>query len=81
MAILNQNVEVLADKSALVARAKEIVVEQIQKVVEAKSRFTIVLAGGSTPKPLYESLAGESLPWSKIHFFWGDERYVPATDP
>ena len=81
MAISNQNVEVLADKSALVKRAKEIVVEQIQKTVEEKGRFTLVLAGGSTPKPVYESLAQESLPWSKIHFFWGDERYVPATDP
>ena len=81
MAILNQNVAVLADKSALVERAKEIVVEQMQKTVEAKGRFTLVLAGGSTPKPLYELLAKESLPWSKIHFFWGDERYVPATDP
>ena len=81
MAILNQNVEVLADKSALVERAREIVVEQIQKTIEAKDKFTIVLAGGGTPKPLYESLAKESLPWSKIHFFWGDERYVPATDP
>ena len=38
----------------------------------------IVLAGGSTPKRLYEILAGapcrSRLPWGQVHFFWGDER-------
>ena len=79
MATLNQNVEVLADKSALIERAREIVLSRIQPAIEEKGQFTIVLSGGSTPKPLYEALANESLPWSKIHVFWGDERYVPAT--
>lgn len=81
MAILNQNVEVLTDKPALVERAREIIVERIHQTIAVKDRFTIALSGGSTPKPLYASLAEESLPWSKIHVFWGDERYVPATDP
>ncbi len=83
MATLNQNVEknieILADKSALVKRSHEIVLSRIQKAVNEKDRFTIALSGGSTPKPLYEALSNESLPWAKIHVFWGDERYVPAT--
>lgn len=79
MAILNQNVEVLADKAALVERAYEIVVEQIKKAIAKQDRFTIALAGGSTPKPIYEALSKADLPWSKIHIFWGDERYVPAS--
>lgn len=81
MAILNQNVEVLADKSALVERGHEIVLELISSTIEAQGRFTIALAGGSTPQPLYAALAEDSLPWSKIHVFWGDERYVPADHP
>ena len=81
MAILNQNVEVLTDKPALLDRAREIIVERIHQTIASKDRFTIALSGGSTPKALYAALAGESLPWSKIHIFWGDERYVPATDP
>ncbi len=83
MATLNQNVEknveILADKSALVKRSQEIIISHIQKAIKDKDRFTIALSGGSTPKPLYEALSNESLPWSKIHVFWGDERYVPAT--
>jgi 6-phosphogluconolactonase len=47
-----------------------------------KELFTVVLAGGSTPRTLYELLANETEPyrgqlcWEKIHFFWGDERHV-----
>lgn len=52
-----------------------------------KELFTVVLAGGSTPKTLYELLANETEPhrgqlcWEKIHFFWGDERHVPPDHP
>ena len=77
---MNRTVEVLADKTALVERARQIVIERLKKALESKDRFSIALAGGSTPKPLYEALARESLPWSKIHVFWGDERYVPKSD-
>lgn len=81
MAILNQNVEVLADKPALVERAYEIVVKHARNAIAKQDRFTIALAGGSTPKPLYEALAEADLAWSKVHIFWGDERYVPADHP
>lgn len=79
MAILNRNVEILADKSALIERSRDIILSQIEKAIESRGQFTIALSGGSTPKPLYEALSTQSLPWSKIHIFWGDERYVPAT--
>jgi len=77
---MNRVVEVLVDKAELIKRSQEIVLSRLQAAIEARDQFTIALAGGSTPKPLYEALSGESLPWSKIHIFWGDERYVPATD-
>ena len=41
----------------------------------------ICLAGGSTPKRLYELLSASPLvfdvPWHKVHWFFGDERFVP----
>lgn len=79
MAMTKRTVEVLQDKSALVERAQELILERLQAAIAARDRFTLVLAGGSTPKPLYQALAEQDLPWSKIHIFWGDERYVPAT--
>jgi 6-phosphogluconolactonase len=45
----------------------------------------VALSGGSTPKLLYELLASDAfryqIPWHLIHFFFGDERWVPHTDP
>ena len=38
---------------------------------------TVALAGGSTPRPLYERLATCSFSWLETHIFFGDERCVP----
>lgn len=74
-------VEVLPDKQALVERSLEIVKEQIQTAIKERGLCTLALSGGSTPKPLYEALANESLELEKIHVFWGDERYVAPDHP
>jgi len=48
-------------------------------------RFAICCSGGSTPRPLYELLAEPpviaAFPWSRVHWFWGDERFVPHDYP
>lgn len=74
-------VEVLPDKTALIERALAVVLEKMQSACQSRGICTIALAGGSTPKPLYEALAAQDLPWEKIHVFWGDERYVPPSHP
>ncbi|MBW4648459.1 MAG: 6-phosphogluconolactonase [Kastovskya adunca ATA6-11-RM4] len=78
---MNKVVEVLPDKEALVARALAVVLEKMHAAIAARGICTIALAGGSTPKPLYEAIATQNLPWEKIHVFWGDERYVPPDHP
>lgn len=51
---------------------------------QSTGRFALCLAGGSTPKLLYRTLAEhpflDSLPWSRMHWFWGDERFVAKDD-
>ncbi len=81
MEIMNRVVEIVPDLAALVDRALSIVVDKLNTAVTERGIATIALSGGSTPKPLYERLAEQSLPWDKIHVFWGDERYVPADHP
>lgn len=52
--------------------------------VEKRGKFSLVLAGGSTPKKLYEILASDfcnEIPWQHVHVFWGDERLVPPENP
>ncbi len=47
--------------------------------------FAVCLSGGSTPRRLYEHLADRVLasqfPWRRVHWFWGDERFVPHGHP
>ena len=52
-------------------------------IKEAENDVHIALSGGSTPKLIFEVLAAsyrEEIPWSRVHFYWGDERCVPPTD-
>src|SRR5919202_6128651 len=78
---MNKIVEVLPDKEALIERSLEVVLSKMQAAIQERGRCTIALAGGGTPKPLYEAIATQNLPWDKIHVFWGDERYVPPDHP
>lgn len=51
----------------------------------SQGRFAISLSGGSTPRRLYQLLAeppfSQTMPWDRIHWFWGDERFVPPDHP
>ncbi|HET7271796.1 MAG TPA: 6-phosphogluconolactonase, partial [Rubrobacter sp.] len=53
--------------------------DRAAEAIEERGRFAVVLAGGSTPKAMYGILARDyanSLDWSKVHVFFGDERTV-----
>lgn len=78
---MSKKVEVLPDQKALIARALELILSKIETAIQERGQFTIALSGGSTPKPLYEAISTQKLPWDKIHVFWGDERYVPPDHP
>ena len=75
---------VTKDIDELSQRFAEWMVDYIKKVLKDQTRFSLALSGGSTPKKLYHLLASDAfknkIDWSRIHFFWGDERYVPFTD-
>ena len=78
---MKRQVEIVADRETVIARALEIILAKIESAIEQRGIFTIALAGGGTPKPLYEKLATLELPWEKMHIFWGDERYVSPQHP
>ncbi|HEX2935247.1 MAG TPA: 6-phosphogluconolactonase [Bacteroidales bacterium] len=55
-----------------------------EQTMEFREKLYIALSGGSTPQTMFSILAKEyarSLPWEKLHFFWVDERCVPAESP
>ena len=77
-------VRVFPDSGAMSGAAAEQFVARMNDALVTRNRFTVALAGGSTPRPLYEHLAGplrDAIPWEQVHLFWGDERYVPHDDP
>ncbi len=78
---MEKNIEILANREELIDRALDILLAKITDALQSRNQFTIALAGGSTPKPLYEALAQKPLPWNQIHVFWGDERYVRPDHP
>jgi 6-phosphogluconolactonase len=56
-----------------------------EKARAATGRFAVCCSGGSTPKRLYQRLAEPGVvarfPWDRVHWFWGDERFVPHDHP
>jgi 6-phosphogluconolactonase len=72
----------VADPAALAKTAAERV---LARMSENSGRIAIALTGGSSPKALYQLLATEPyrsrIPWDRVHWFIGDERFVPPSDP
>ncbi len=75
------HVEVWPSAGAALTRAAELFAETARQSIAWRDEFTVALSGGSTPRALYELLAGEvyapRIPWAGVHVFWGDERCVP----
>lgn len=70
-----------AESGALRDEARLRVIAAAAKAIDARGRFVIVLAGGSTPRALYRSLQDADTDWSRWHVYFGDERCVAADDP
>ena len=77
--------ERFADVEALGRAAAEAFAAKAREAACARGIFSALLAGGDTPRRMYELLAGEPLrsrvPWGAVHLFWGDERCVPPDSP
>ncbi len=78
----SSDLRILPDRDALFRAAAAEFVHKANAAIGSRGRFTVALAGGSTPKGLYSLLAtNTTLPWDKLYFFFGDERHVPPENP
>lgn len=79
------SLEVVANKDALIQRAADWIEALLRTETNDAGLFSFVLAGGSTPGPVYVELEArhraKALPWGRIAIYFGDERCVPAEDP
>ncbi len=73
------------DLAGAAAAAAERIAAALMAAVERRGRADFCTTGGSITIPLYRLLASpplcDSLPWSQIHVWWGDDRYVPRGHP
>jgi 6-phosphogluconolactonase len=80
-----REVECFSDRGEMVRMEAERIVARAGDSIGQRARFLLCLAGGSTPKPLYELLAtppfATRIDWPRVHVFWGDERCVPPDHP
>lgn len=62
-------------------RAADVMEAAIAQAVDRFGRCNLALSGGSTPAPVFASLAERELPWESVTIFQVDERVVPMDDP
>ncbi len=80
-----RTIEIFDDKDALNLRAAELIIEKAAAAIRERGRFLFVLAGGSTPRGIYQLLASpdfrERIDWSRTAAVIGDERSVNPEHP
>ena len=79
---MSTSVHTFPDSAALVTAVGERLAQEIESVVRFRGKATIVLTGGGTGIGVLSHLGEHSsgLNWSRVHLFWGDDRFVPEDD-
>src|SRR3984957_13977482 len=76
-----REIVVVADTAALAESAAQRLINRVAQ----SGRSAVCLTGGSSPEGLYRLLAEEpwrgKVPWDRVHWFMGDDRFVPENDP
>jgi 6-phosphogluconolactonase/glucosamine-6-phosphate isomerase/deaminase len=79
---VDADVRVALDASGIAQAAAAMIGEWAKAAVKTRERVHIALTGGSSATKLYEVLKSPAwrsdLPWSRIHLWWGDDRFVPS---
>lgn len=80
---LRRDVRALPTSADVARVGADEVARRARAAVDATGAFFLALAGGSTPRALHAELVAHhaSLPWSRAHVFFGDERCVPPDHP
>lgn len=77
-------VKIVPDNAALNRAAAQEFARLADSAIAERGRFSVALSGGNTPRAVYALLAEQyqnTLPWDRIHIFFGDERNVPPDHP
>jgi 6-phosphogluconolactonase len=82
---MTASLRVFADGESFASGGADFIADFAAQAIAARGLFTLVLAGGETPRRVYASLSSapwrDRIRWSEVHVFFGDERCVPPADP
>jgi 6-phosphogluconolactonase len=70
-------IEILEDADSAARRAAAVIAAAAREAAAARGRFILAVSGGRTPWVMLRALAGEKIPWEKIHVVQVDERVAP----
>jgi 6-phosphogluconolactonase len=74
-------VEVLDDADAVAGRAAAVIAAEAREAAAARGCFVLAVSGGRTPWLMLRALAGEDMPWDRVHVAQADERAAPGGHP
>lgn len=81
----NLTLNISATEEEVLKKLAGYFVQIADQSVKDHNSFNVSLSGGTSPKKLYQLLASgqykQQVDWSKVYFFFGDERYVPKNSP
>ena len=80
------NLTVETDEDLVVVSAARHILSLLAAVIARNGEAAVSLTGGGIAERLYHVIAGDTdavrqIDWSKVRFFWGDERNVPPDNP
>ena len=78
------NITVFKNLNELYQKSADTFVELAKESIQKHDKFVVALSGGSSPKAIFKLLAtkeyANKIEWSKVFFFWVDERWVSLDD-
>ncbi len=70
--------QAFASPDALNKELAKTIAHRLELGIKARGRATLVVSGGSTPRPLFAQLATANIPWEHVTVLLADERWVPS---
>ena len=61
--------------------ARSMIAQAADTAIQTKGNFHLVLAGGTTPRAVYQTLRGLATDWASWHIYFGDERVLLSDHP
>ncbi|SNX70616.1 6-phosphogluconolactonase [Cereibacter ovatus] len=69
------------DREFLMLSLADTIAGELADFLRREGRASLCLPGGTTPGPMFDTLSGVDLDWSKVTVFLNDERWVPEDSP